>query len=117
ARRAVELLRTARRIAEQIECLPRENRRDLVVTVGISGRPRKHGDDDLRPESPDDVEDVPENRVARPEPERFVNGLGVPEVVGAREERAGPGELAGRQELFGTNDPELGAELGADEVL
>ena len=88
-----------------------------MVTVAIGGRPRKHRDDDLRPEPADDVEDVLENRVARPEPERFVSGLRVPEVVGAREELAGPVELSGRQELFGTNNPELGAELGADQVL
>src|ERR1051325_3159900 len=116
-RRSVELLRSAGRIAQEIERLSRENGRDLMVTVSVGGRTGKDGDHDLRPEAPHHRDHVLEDRVARPETKRLAGGFGVTEVVGAREELAGPVELARREQLLGTNDPELGAELGTDEIL
>src|SRR5206468_395787 len=53
AGRAVELLRPPGGVAEQVERLPRENRRDLMVPVPIGRRPGEYRDDDLRPEPPD----------------------------------------------------------------
>ena len=117
ARRAIKLLWAAGGVAEQIEGLARENRRDLMVTMAVRRGAREHRDDDLRPEAADHVEDVFENRVARPEPKRFVGGLGEAEVVRAGEELARAVELAGGQQLLGADDPQLGTELGADEVL
>src|SRR6267143_922486 len=71
ARRAIELLRPPRGIAQQVERLPREYRRDLMVSVAIGRRAGEHGNDDLRPEPADHVDDVFEDRVARPEAERL----------------------------------------------
>src|SRR6266516_2134650 len=87
-RRAIEFLRAAGGVAQQIKGLAGENRGNLVVTVAVRRGPRKHGDDDLRPKPADHIEDVFEDRVARPEPKGFVGGLGVAEVVRPREELA-----------------------------
>src|ERR1041385_1848633 len=89
ARRSVELLWSAGRIAQEIERLSRENGRDLVVTVSVGGRPGKDGDHDLRPEAAHHRDHVLEDRVARPEAERLIGGLGVAEVVGGGEEQSG----------------------------
>ena len=88
-----------------------------MVPVPIRRRPGEYRDDDLRPEPPDHVDDVLEDRVARPEAERLFHGLRESEVVRAREKLAGAVELTGREQLLGADDAELGAELGADQVL
>src|SRR5258705_959753 len=97
---AVELLRPPCRIAQQVERLPRENRRNLVVPMPVGRRPRENRDDDLRPEPPDDVDHVFEDRVAGPEAERLLDRLGKAEIVRAREELAGGVPLRGGEQLF-----------------
>ncbi len=88
-----------------------------MLAVPVGRRARKDGDDDLGPEPADDVHDVLEERVARPEPERFVGGLREPEVVRAREVLPGAVQLPRGQEFFRANDAEAGPQLGPDEVL
>ena len=88
-----------------------------MLSVAVGRRSREDGDDDLRPESPDDVHDVLEDRIARPEPERFLGGFGKPEVVCPGEELPRAIQLTRREQLFGTNDPQRGTELGPDQVL
>ena len=88
-----------------------------MVAVSVRRRSGEHGDDDLRPEAPDHIDDVFENRVPRPEPKCLVGRLRESEVVRAREELSRPVQLAGGEQLFGADDAELGAELGADQVL
>src|ERR1041384_8302030 len=117
ARRAIELLRPPGRIAQQVERLTGENRRNLMVPVPVGRRPGEYRDDDLRPEPPDHIHHVFQNRVARPEPERFFDRLREAEIVGTREELARAVELTRGEQLFGANDAELGAKLGTDEVL
>ena len=88
-----------------------------MVAMAVGRSPREHGDDDLRPKSPDDVQHVLQDRIARPEAERFVGRFREAEVVGAREELPSPVQLARRQQLFGANDPQLRPQLGADQIL
>jgi len=57
-----------------------------MLSVAVGRRSRKHGDDDLRLEAPDYVQDVFENRIAGPEAEGFVGGLGESEIVCPGEE-------------------------------
>ncbi len=87
----------------------------LAMPVGRSAR--EHGDEDLGPEAADDVEDVLEKRVARPEAERFVGGLREAEVVGAREILPRAVQVARGEQLLGANDAKAGPELRADEIL
>src|SRR5439155_8772851 len=75
------------------------------------------GKDHQRPEPPDHVEQVLEDRVARPEAERLFDRLREAEIVGTRKKLARAVELTGREQLFGADDAELGAELGTDEIL
>ena len=88
-----------------------------MVPVPVGRRPGEDGDDDLRAEPPDHIHHVFQNRVARPEAERLFGRLREAEIVGARKKLARAVELTGREQLFGANDAELGAELGPDEVL
>ena len=88
-----------------------------MVAVSVGGRAGEHGDDDLRLEAPDHGDDVFENRVARPEAERLLGRLREAEVVCAREELLRAIELARGEQLLGPDDAELGAKLGADQVL
>src|SRR2546426_6000832 len=117
AGRAVKLLRTSRRIAQHIERLAREDRGYLMVAMSIRRRAGEHGNDHLRPEPPDHVEHVFEDRVARPEAERLVDGLRESEIVRPREELARPVELPGGEQLLGADDAELWAERGAVQGL
>ena len=88
-----------------------------MLAVPVARRPGEHGHDDLRAEAAHHVEHVLEDRVAGPEPQRFVQRLGISEVVGAGEELAGAVDPTGGEQLFRADDAELGAELGTDEVL
>src|SRR2546427_10497387 len=88
-----------------------------MVPVPIRRRPGEYRDDDLRPEPPDHIDHVFENRVARPEAERLVHRLRKTEIVGPREELARAVELTGGEQLLGADNAELGAELGTDQVL
>src|SRR6266513_3841613 len=85
--------------------------------MAVGRRPGKNLDDDVRPEPPDDVDHVFEDRVARPEAERLLDRLGKAEIVRAREELTRAVELPGGEQLFGSDDAELGTKLGADQVL
>ena len=88
-----------------------------MVPVPVGRRPREYGDDDLRPEPPDHLDHVLENRVARPEAEGLIDRLRKAEIVGPREELARAVELTRGEQLLGTDDAELGAELGTDQIL
>ena len=117
AGRAVKLLRTSRRIAQHIERLAREDGGYLMMAMSIRRRAGEHGNDHLRPEPPDHIEHVFEDRVARPEAECLIGRLRESEIVRPREKLARPIELPGGEQLLGADDAELGAELGADQVL
>jgi hypothetical protein len=88
-----------------------------MLSVTVPGRAAENRDDDLGPEFPDDGHHVRQQRIARPETECLVGRLGVPEIVGAGEELACAVELAGGEEFLATDDAQLHAELGADQVL
>src|SRR2546426_5393773 len=88
-----------------------------MLAVAVARRAREDRHHDLRPEPPDHVQHVGQQRVARPEPKRFLGRLGVPEIERAGEELAGAVELASGEELLGADDSKLGAELRADQVL
>src|SRR2546428_2928072 len=60
-----------------------------MLAVPVARRPGEHGHQDLRAEAAHHVEHVLEDRVAGPEPQCFVQRLGISEVVGAGEELAG----------------------------
>ena len=114
---AIQLHGPPARVLEDLERLAREDPRDLMLAVAVARRAREDRHHDLRPEPPDHVQHVGQQRVARPEPKRFLGRLGVAEIERAREELAGAVELASGEELLGADDAELGAELLADEVL
>ncbi len=88
-----------------------------MLPVPVGGRSGEDGDNDLGPEPPDHVHDVLEQRVPRPETERFLGGFGEPEVVGAAEVLPGAVQVARGEQLLGTDDAETRPELGPDEVL
>src|SRR5439155_169945 len=71
----------------------------------------------MRPEPPHHRDDVGEHGVAGPEAERLSGGLGEAEVVRARKKLMRTVQLARGEELLGADHAQLGAELGADEVL
>src|SRR5260221_5170011 len=96
---AIELLRPPYRIAQQVERLPRENRRNLVVPMPVGGRPGEDCDDDLRPEPPDDVDHVFEDRVAGPEAERLLDRLGKAEIVRGDRSEEHTSELQSHSDL------------------
>src|SRR2546425_5888180 len=66
-----------------------------MLAVAVARRAREYRHHHLRPEPPDHVQHVGQQRVARPEPKRFLGRLGVPEIERAGEELAGAVELAG----------------------
>src|SRR5205823_11015391 len=105
------------RIAHQVECLPRHNAGDLVLAMAIRRRSREDRDQYLRAEPADDVDDVFEDRIARPEAECFFGSLGESKIVGAREELSRAVQLTSREQLFRADDAELGAKLRADQIL
>src|SRR3989442_1881410 len=114
---AIELERTSRGVAHQVERLPRHNSGDLMLAMAVRRRSREDRDDDLRPEAADDVDDVFEDGIARPEAERFVRRLGVSKVVGAGEKLPRAVQLTRREQLFGADDAELRPELRSDQIL
>src|SRR5581483_8296685 len=113
----VQLHRAPARVAQHVERLAGEQPRRLVLAVAVPRRAGEDRHDDLRPEPADHGEDVGEERVARPEAERFGRSLGEPEVVGAGEVLLGAVEPARGEQLLGAEDAELGAELGPEQVL
>src|SRR2546423_12500455 len=68
-----------------------------MLAMPVARRPGEHGHDDLRAEAAHHVEHVLEDRVAGPEPQRFVQRLGISEVVGAGKELAGAAPPTGRR--------------------
>src|SRR5947208_4571759 len=115
--RAVQLHRPPARVAQHLERLARQHAGDLVVTVPVARRTGEDGNDDLGSKPPHYLEYVAEQRVAGPEAQGFVDRLGIAEVVRAREELAGAVDPPGGEQLLRADDAELGAELGADQVL
>jgi len=105
------------RVAQYLERLARQDAGELVLAVTVARRAGEDGNDDLGSEAAHHVEHVAQQRVTRPEPQSLVQRLGVPEVIGAREELARAVDAPGREQLLRADDAELGAELGADEVL
>ncbi len=87
----------------------------VAVPAGvIRGEP---GDDHVGPEFSDHPDDVRQDFFLPPELECFLGGLGIAEIDGPREILFGPVDPAGRQELLGPDDPDLGALFRADQVL
>ena len=91
--------------------------RGLMLPVAVPWRTAEDGDDHLWLEGADDPDHVAEQRIAGPLCPGVVDGLGVAEVVGPREELAGAIDPPRGQQLFGAQHAEAVAELGADEVL
>ena len=89
----------------------------LVLPVPVARRAAEDRHDDLRTEPADHPHDILQDRVAGPVAPRFLQRLGVPEVVGAGEELAGAVQPAGGQQLLAAEQPERLAELGSDEIL
>ncbi len=114
---AVQLHRSPARVAQHLERLACNQAGHLMLAVPVAWRSGEHGHDDLRAEAAHDVEHVLEDGIAGPEPQRFFQGLGIPEVVGAGEELARTVDSPRGEQLFRTDDPQLGAQLGTDEVL
>ena len=114
---AVQLHRSPARVTQRLERLARDQAGHLVLAVPVARGSGEHGHDDLGTEPAHDVEHILKHGIAGPEPQRFVQRLGIPEVVGAREELAGAVDAPGGEQLFRADDAELGAELGTDEVL
>ena len=88
-----------------------------MLAMAVRRRSREDGDDDLRAEAADDVDDVFEDGIARPEAECFVRRLRVSKVVGAREKLPRAVQLTRREQLFGADDAELRPELRSDQIL
>src|SRR2546428_9627293 len=76
-----------------------------MLAVPVARRPGEHGHQDLRAEAAHHVEHVLEDRVAGPEPQRFVQRLGISEVVGAGEELAGGRAPPGAGRAFPAGGP------------
>src|SRR5207247_4839423 len=114
---AIELERTSCGVAHQVERLPRHDSGELMLAMAVRRRSREDRDDDLRAEAADDVDDVFEDGIARPEAECFVRRLGVSKVVGAREKLPRAVQLTRREQLVGAEDAELRPELRSDQIL
>ncbi|HEY6100930.1 MAG TPA: hypothetical protein VIW03_15940, partial [Anaeromyxobacter sp.] len=110
-------IREGGRVSREVERLARHDARRLVLPVAVAGRAGEDRDDDLRAEAPDDAHRVLEQGLLRPEPQRLVERLREPEVVGAREELAREVEAARGRELLGPQEAQTDAELVADQVL
>jgi hypothetical protein len=74
-------------------------------------------DDHVGTEAPDHPDHIAENFFAAPFLETFLGRFGESEIDGAREELFRAVDTPGREQLLGTNDAELVALFGADEVL
>ena len=77
----------------------------------------EHGDDDVRPECPNDAHDVAEDRVLRPVPERLCGRLREAEVICAREELSCAIDAPRGEQLLSANDAECFTKFVADGVL
>ena len=113
----IGVLRKTGRISGGLERLPRQDARDLVLSVAVVGRSREHGHDDLGPEDANRPHHVAQDRVAGPVAEGLFRRLRVSEVEGPREELASPIHAACGEELARAHDAEALAELGPDQVL
>src|SRR5438105_6607160 len=97
--------------------MAREQPGHLVLAVTVSGRTREYGHDDLGTEASHHVEHVAQQRVARPQPQRFVDRLRVAEVVRAGEELAGPVDATGGEQLLRADHAPPGTALRPRQVL
>ena len=86
----------------------------VTTTAGRNGEAR---DDDIGSELADDADDIGEYLVAIPKVQRFLGGLGIPEVDGAGEELPAVVEAPGGEQLLRAGDPELLVEVAAELVL
>ena len=112
-----QLFGEARRVGGGGVGFPAEDRRDLVLAMAIARRPAEAQDHDIRPVAANDPDDIPENSVMAPLFKGFRGRLGEAEIDRAGEELLGAIDAPGRQQLLGTDESELRALLGADEVL
>ena len=67
-------LRRDRRIAGGLKDFAGDHARRLVLAVPVPFGAGERGEDDLRPEAPDDADRVLEQDLPRPEAERFLDG-------------------------------------------
>jgi len=104
-------------IGRRAKGLDGEHGRGRVVPVRVAALGREARDDDVGAKAPDDGHDVGEHGFAAPEAQRLVRALREPEVPRAREELFGAVDASRGEQLLRADEPQLGALLGAHEVL
>ena len=105
------------RVARESEGLDREHGGGGVMAMRAAGFQRKTRDEHVGTKSADDAHDVGEDVVAIPEGERFLVAFRETEIVGAGEKLHAAVDAPRGEQFLGADDPERGAEFGADEVL
>ena len=87
------------------------------MAVARPGIRREAGEDDIRPEAPDDAHHVPQYPVVLPEAQGLLGGLAEAEVHGRGEELLRPVDAPRGAQLLGPDGRQAVPQLGADEVL
>ncbi len=87
----------------------------MAVPAGVFGC--EPADDHVGPEGADHPDDIAEDFFFSPEGERLYRALRIAEIDGRGEELLGAVDPAGGQQLLGSDQPDFGSLLRADQVL